>query len=90
MGLLASAWASSQTVAAISAYLMIFILYFSVGLMQYFNGCWEKIIRYAGTWSHLENFAAGLLTIGDVAYYIIGILLCLAWTRVAIENKIWR
>lgn len=90
IGLLASAWASSQTVAAISAYLIIFMLYFSIALMKYFTGCWEKVVRYAGTWSHLENLAAGLITAGDVIYYVIGIIFCLVWARVAIENKLWR
>jgi ABC-2 type transport system permease protein len=90
IGILASALSSSQVVAAISSYLILFLLYFSIALMEYFSGCWKVIIKYFGSWSHLENFAGGLISASDIIYYLVGIILCLAWTRVSLDTKIWR
>ncbi|MBF0388143.1 MAG: ABC transporter permease subunit [Candidatus Omnitrophica bacterium] len=90
VGMMASAWAGNQIVAAISSYAILFTLYFSIGIMQYFTGPAEAVVRQLSTWTHLENLATGLITAGDVVYYLSGILVCVAITRLSIENRAWR
>jgi len=90
IGMLASSWTKNQIIAAISAYMMLFLLYFSTGFIKYFSGTAELLIRYAGTWSHAENFITGLITTSDLVYYLTGILICIMLTRLSIENRLWR
>lgn len=90
VGILISSWTRSQTVAAICSYLVLFLLYFSMSFIQYTQGAAEAFIRYAGTLSHAENFAVGLITSADLTYYLSGTLFCLALTRLSIENRLWR
>jgi len=90
VGMMTSSWASNQIVAAISAYAILFFLYFSVSFMKYFSGPSEAVIRHLSTWTHLENFASGLVTAGDIVYYLSGIFVCIVLTRLSIENRLWR
>jgi len=90
IGLLISSLTCSQIVAAICSYLVLFLLYFSMSFIQYTQGATETLVRYAGTLSHAENFAIGLITLADLAYYLSGILFCLVLTRLSIENRLWR
>ena len=89
VGLMTSAWSRNQIVAAMSSYVVLFLLYFSISFIKYFGGQAAQTIRYLGTWSHAENFAAGLVTLSDVTYYLSGIILCLTLTRLSIDHKIW-
>ena len=89
IGLWTSSLTRSQIIAAITSYLIIFALYFSISLMKYLNGPLAGFIRYFGTWSHAENFAVGLITTSDVIYYLSGIVLFLILTRLNIENRLW-
>lgn len=90
IGILTSSWTKNQIVAAISSYIILFLLYFSISFIKYFSGTAEALIRYSGTWSHAGNFAVGLITIADLVYYVSGILICIAFTRLSIENRLWR
>lgn len=90
IGLLISSLTSSQIVAAICSYIVLFLLYFSMSLLQYTQGAVETVVRYAGTLSHAENFGVGLITTADLTYYISGIIFCLVLTRLSIENRLWR
>ncbi|MFH0762792.1 MAG: ABC transporter permease [Candidatus Omnitrophota bacterium] len=90
IGIMASSWTKNQIIAAISSYVILFLLYFSITFIKYFSGPAEAIIQYIGTWSHLENFTAGFITTADLAYYLSGILICIAFTRLSIENRLWR
>jgi ABC-2 type transport system permease protein len=90
IGLLISSLTRSQVVAAICSYIVLFLLYFSISFIQYTQGAAETLIRYAGTLSHAENFAAGLITSSDLVYYFSGILFCLILTRLSLENRLWR
>lgn len=90
IGILTSSWTKNQIIAAMSSYVILFLLYFSITFIKYFSGSAEVLIRYIGTWSHAENFAVGLITMADLVYYLSGILICIALTRLSIENRLWR
>lgn len=90
IGLLVSSLTRSQTVAAICSYIVLFLLYFSLSFIQYTQGAAEAVVRYAATLSHAGNFAVGLITTSDLAYYLSGIVFCLVLTRISIENRLWR
>lgn len=90
IGILTSSWTKNQIIAAVSSYAILFLLYFSISFIKYFSGTAEALIRYIGTWSHAENFTAGLITMTDLVYYVSGILICIVFTRLSIENRLWR
>jgi len=88
IGLLTSSLTKNQIIAAISSYIIIFILYFSISFVAYTSGRIELVIRYFNTIAHLENFASGLLTLPGFVYYLSGIIFCLLLTRLSIETRI--
>ena len=90
VGMMASSWSANQIVAAMTAYVILFFIYFSISFIKFFSGPVEAVIRQLGTWSHLENFSSGLITAGDIVYYLSGILVCMVITRLSIENRVWR
>lgn len=90
IGLLVSSWTSNQIIAAMVSYLILFSLYFSANFTPYFTGTTADFFTYLSAREHLENFAVGLITIGDIIYYIAGILLCLVLARLSIDNKLWQ
>jgi len=90
IGLLISSLTRSQIVAAICSYIILFMLYFSFSFIQYTQGAAETFVRYIATLAHAENFAAGLITVSDLVYYLSTIIFCLVLTRLSIENRLWR
>ncbi len=88
IGMMASSWTGNQIVAAMTSYAIIFSLYFSITMTKYFSGSIEAIIQHISTINHLENLVAGIITIGDITYYLSGILLCVVLTRLSIENRL--
>ncbi|MBU0693553.1 MAG: ABC transporter permease [Candidatus Omnitrophica bacterium] len=89
IGVLASSWTKNQIIAAISSYVILFLLYFSMSFIKYFSGSLETLVRYIGAWSHAENFTVGLISMTDLVYYVSGILICILFTRLSIENRLW-
>ncbi|NRB37988.1 MAG: ABC transporter permease subunit [Pseudomonadales bacterium] len=87
IGLMTSSWTQNQIIAAMSAYAILFLLYFSASFTSYVSGPGEIIIQQFSTLTHLENFVAGIMTPADLIYYISGILFCLVLTRLSIENR---
>lgn len=90
VGMLASSWTRSPIVAAISSYAILFSLFFSTAFTKYLSGSAESLVRYAGTASHAQNFAVGLVTPGDLVYFLSGILACVLLARLSIENRLWQ
>lgn len=90
IGVMTSSWTCNQIVSAMTSYAILFLIYFSITFTKYFSGPVEIIIRQLSTWSHLENFAVGIITAGDLVYYLNGILICIVLTRLSIENRLWR
>jgi len=89
VGMMVSSWTKSQTIAAITAYVSLFLLYFSLSFVEYLSGPPEAIVRAVSCMSHFANFAAGLLSLADVVYYLSIILFCVLLTRLSIEPKLW-
>ena len=90
IGMMTSSWARNQIVSAMTSYVILFLIYFSISFTKYFSGPAEIVIRQLSTWSHLENFVVGIITVVDIVYYLNGILICLILTRLSIENRLWR
>lgn len=87
IGLMASSWTRNQIVAAMTSLSIIFLLYFSANISPFFSGSIVGLFDNINTLKHFENFVSGSFTIGDIAYYLSGILFCLVITRVSIENR---
>ena len=79
-----------RLVAAISSYAILFLLFFSVSFVQYFNGLPQSLVRYGCVSTHSENFFMGLITTADLVYFLSGIFICILLTRLSIENRLWR
>lgn len=90
VGVMASSWTSNQIVAAMSSYIILFLLYFSESFIKYFDGAAAELIRHASTLNHAGNFFEGIITISGLAYYLSGIFICIILTRISIENRICR
>jgi len=90
IGLLTSSWTRNQIIAAMTSYLLLFFLYFSITFTKYFTGFTENFLIQVSTRTHLDNFATGIITTSDVTYYLTGILLCLVLTRLSIDHKLWQ
>ena len=90
IGILTSSWTRSQVIAAITSYMILFLLYFSAGFIPYTPEAFVPVIRHISTLPHLANFTVGLITLEDVVYYLSGIALCLILTRISVENRLWR
>ena len=88
IGMMASSWTQNQIIAAMTSYMILFLLYFSSSFAHYFGVNIEVVIQQIGTLSHLENLVAGIVTVGDITYYLSGILFCVVLTRLSIENRL--
>jgi len=88
IGMMTSSWTHNQIVAAMTSYMILFLLFFSSSFTQYFDGPVETIIQQMSTLSHLENLVAGIITVGDITYYLSGIIVCVVVTRLSIENRL--
>ena len=87
IGLMTSSLTKSQIIAAMCSYVIIFLLYFSSSFIKYFDAATQNVIKYLSLLSHSENLSAGLVTTGDLTYYLSGIIFCLVLTKLSLENK---
>ncbi|WP_022941222.1 ABC transporter permease [Psychromonas hadalis] len=90
VGLLTSSWTRNQLIAAMTSYMILFSLYFSISLSKYFSGFSEQFLIQLSTRTHLENFANGMITANDIIYYLAGTVLCLVLTRLSIDHRLWQ
>jgi len=90
IGILISSLTKSQTIAAVTTYVILFMLYFSMSFVRYFSGPLETVIRYTNTLEHFSNFISGLITLEGVVYYLSIIGFCILLTRISIESRLWR
>jgi len=87
VGMMTSSWTRNQIVAAMISYVILFLLYFLINFSKYFSGTAETLIQYMSTLTHLEHFIVGVITLGDLVYYLSGIFICIVLTRLSIENR---
>lgn len=88
IGMMTSSWTCNQIVAAMISYLLIFTLYFSASFAKYFDGQLGDFMQQISSLKHLENLVSGIITVGDIAYYLSGIFICVVLTRLSIENRL--
>ncbi len=87
IGILTSSLTRGQIVAAISSYVLIFMLYFSFSFIKYVKGPLEHFIRVFSTMPHLENFSVGFFSLEDFVYYLSSIWFCLFLTKLVFEKN---
>ena len=90
VGMMTSSWTRNQIVAAMISYVILFLLYFLINFSKYFSGTAETLIQYMSTLTHLEHFIVGVITLGDLVYYLSGIFICIVLTRLSIENRMFQ
>ena len=90
VGMMTSSWTRNQIIAAMMSYVILFILYFLINFTKYFSGEAETLIQYMSTLTHLEHFIVGVITVGDLVYYLSGIFICIVFTRLSIENRMFQ
>jgi ABC-2 type transport system permease protein len=90
VGMMTSSWTRNQIIAAMMSYAILFLLYFLVNFTKYVSGPTEALIQYMSTLTHLEHFIVGVISVGDVVYYLSGIFICIVFTRLSIENRIFQ
>jgi len=91
IGIFASATSKNQIVAAIVTFFCLLVL-FSLGLMENLaNGeTAKKILGYVNLWTHMDDFAKGIVDSRRLVYYGSGIALFLFLTTRALAAKKWR
>lgn len=91
VGLFASATAKNQIVAAIVTFFVLLVL-FSIGLMENLaNGeTAKKILGHLNLWTHMDDFAKGIVDSRALVYYVTAIGFFLFLTTRALAAKKWR
>lgn len=90
IGVMTSSFTKSQVLAAMSSYIMILLIYFSLSFTKYISGPAAEILKYSNVMTHSHNLFSGLIVTTDLVYFLSGIFLCLTISRVCIEDKLWR
>jgi ABC-2 type transport system permease protein len=85
VGLVCSAFAQSQLVAAISAYAIAFVLYDFRWLAQFLPGPVEEAIDPLSLHLRFGSFAEGLVRTSDLAYFAGYVIVAYAFGRLAID-----
>lgn len=91
VGLFASASSKNQIVAAIASFFGLLVL-FSIGLMENLvNGeAAKRILGHLNLWTHMDDFAKGIVDSRRLVYYASGVALLLFLTSRALAAKKWR
>jgi ABC-2 type transport system permease protein len=91
VGLFASALSKSQLVAAIITFALL-ILIFSFGLLETLlqGEVAKSAFGYLNLWSHMDEFARGIVDSRRLVYYVSATLFFLFLTTRALEARKWR
>ena len=91
VGLFASAMTRSQLLAAVITFALL-ILLFSVGLLEnlWNNDAAKQVFGYLNLWSHMDDFAKGIVDTRRLVYYVSAIAFFLFLTSRALEDRKWR
>ncbi|MGE3980385.1 MAG: ABC transporter permease subunit [Candidatus Omnitrophota bacterium] len=90
VGIMTSSFTKSQVLAAMSSYILILFIYFSLSFTKFISGPFGEIVKYCNVMSHSQNFFSGVIATSDLTYFLSGIFLCLTIARLGIEDKLWR
>lgn len=91
VGTFASSMTRSQLVAAMVGVALVFLL-FLLGIFegQIENEKLKQALDYVNLWSHIDEFARGIVDTRRLAYYGTGVLFFLFLATRALEDKKWR
>ncbi|MBF0479678.1 MAG: ABC transporter permease subunit [Candidatus Omnitrophica bacterium] len=87
IGIFLSSLCRSQIVAAMSSYMVLFLLYFTLSFKTYTQGMWSSVIGYAAVMTHTENFFTGIFLLSDLVYFVSGILFFLLLTKLVLKFR---
>jgi ABC-2 type transport system permease protein len=90
IGVLASAWSKNQIVAAMTAYAILLTAYFAIAATTYVEGPLQSIFEFINMSGHLAHFSSGFFSISSCVYFISVTIVALVFTRLIIENRLWR
>ncbi|MBP9853983.1 MAG: ABC transporter permease subunit [Candidatus Omnitrophica bacterium] len=88
IGIMTSSFTKSQVLAAMTSYILILLLYFSLSLTKYVSGSSLEILKYITVMPHTQNYFAGMILTSDIVYFLTGIVLCLMISRLGIEERL--
>lgn len=89
-------WISSMTSNQFIAFLFTMFGLFLLLILNWIapnlsgGGMAEKVVKYLASTEHLEVFFKGLITVGDVAYFVLFTALFLFLTNVVLDSQRWR
>lgn len=87
IGVMVSAWTSHHISAAIVTYALLFLLYFSHQMNKYVGGSLEIFLTELSAPHHSLPLYKGMITGGDVTYFVSGILAALILTGYALKVR---
>ena len=87
IGVLCSSLTRHQILAAVATYVVLFLLFFSVVVKEYFSDGMQEVVRLLSVWGHSENFIAGIFSTYDCVYFLSGIVFILILTRMSLALK---
>ena len=91
IGIFASAMTRSQLLAAMMTAALLFLL-FLLGVFEELvsNDVAKKALGYVSIWSHIDEFADGIVDTRRLVFYLSGTLFFLFLASRALEDKKWR
>jgi len=91
VGVFASAMSKNQIVAAIVTFSCLLVL-FSIGLMENLvqGELWKQVLGHLNLWTHMDDFAKGIVDTRRLVYYASATALFLFLTTRALQAKKWR
>ena len=88
-GVMASSFTDSQVTASIVTLLGL-LLWYSIATFNMPNQTLQRIVDELSALNHTEDFIAGLLTLKDLAFYVIASFVCLFIASRVLEARRWR
>ena len=89
-GLFTSTLAKTQTQAAVWSFFMLLVLWIVGWLAESVAGIAGKFLKYAAIMTHFENFAQGVISVGDLVYFAAFIFLFIFLATRVVESSRWR
>lgn len=91
VGMFASAMTRSQLLAAIISFALLFLL-IGLGVLENLanNDTMKQVFGYVDLWSHMTDFAKGIVDTRRLVYYLSAIAFFLFLTSRALEDRKWR
>jgi len=89
-------WVSSMTTNQFMAFLFTMFGLFLLLILNWIapnltgGGVSEAVVKYLASTDHLDVFFKGVLSVGDVAYFLCFISLFLFFTNVVLDSQRWR